>query len=123
MIHENVTVNWVYEHYLVYLCLSIADSDCLISDKEIEEIRCHSFPTLDEGRCNSLIKEVYKEFWSHTEEERRNYIKSNVSRYLRTDSVKNKVIEHLRDLIMNKDEDSEEHIMFRFIRMVINNSK
>jgi len=32
MIHENVTASWVYEHYLIYLLLSIADSDCMISD-------------------------------------------------------------------------------------------
>src|SRR6478735_3697060 len=121
MIHENVTSSWVYEHYLVYLSLSIADSDCMISDQELESIRCKSFPMLDEGRCNTLIKEVYKEFWSHTEEERRSYIKNNVPRYLRTESVKNKVIEHLRDMIETKDEESEEHIMFRFIRRTINN--
>lgn len=123
MIHENVTANWVYEHYLVYLCLSIADSDCVVSDKEIEAIRCKSFPTLDEERCNSLIKDVYKEFWSHTEEERRTYIKTNAAKYLRTDSVKNKVIQHLEDIILNRDEEGEEYIMFRFIRKVINNAK
>lgn len=123
MIHENVTASWVYEHYLIYLLLSIADSDCMISDAELDAIRCKSFPTLDEGRCNSLIKEVYREFWSHTEEERRSYIVLNAAKYLRTASVKNKVIQHLQEIITNKDEESEEHIMFRFIRKAINVAK
>lgn len=123
MIHENITAGWVYEHYLVYLSLSIADSDCMISDKEMEAIRCKSFPMLDEDRCNILIKEVYKEFWSHTEEERRSYIKNNASRYLRTESIRNKVIQHLEEIVAGKDEQSDERIMFRFIRMTINNAK
>lgn len=123
MIHENVTTSWVYEHYLVYLLLSIADSDYMISDKELEEIRCKTFPTLDEQRCIGLIKEVYREFWSHTEEERRNYIVRNAAKYLRTASIKNKVIHLLQDVITNKAEESEEHIMFRFIRKAINNAK
>jgi hypothetical protein len=123
MVHENVVTNWVYEHYLIYLHLSIADSDCIISQKELEDIRCKSFPLLEPGRCNILIQDVYREFWSHTEEERREYIRKNAARFLRTDSVKNNVIRHLEDLIKDKDEESEEMVMFRFIRKVINNIK
>ena len=123
MVHDNVISTWVYEHYLIYLSLSIADSDCMISDKELEKIQCRAFPTIDTGRCTTLIKEVYKEFWSHTESERRDYIKLNASRFLRTDSVRVRVIQHLEELIENKDEESEEYLMFRFIRKIINNCR
>ena len=123
MVHENVVTNWVYEHYLIYLHLSIADSDCIISQKEMDEIRCRSFPMLDPSRCNILIHDVYQEFWSHTEEERRDYIRKNAAKFLRTDSIKNKVIQHLENLILDKDEESDEYVMFRFIRKIINNAK
>lgn len=123
MVHDNVITNWVYEHYLIYLHLSIADSDCIISQREMDEIRCRSFPMLEPNRCNTLIHDVYQEFWSHTEEERRDYIRKNAPKFLRTDSVKNSVIKHLENLILNKDEESEEYVMFRFIRKVINNAR
>ncbi|MBX9852562.1 MAG: hypothetical protein K2X86_12515 [Cytophagaceae bacterium] len=123
MVHEKVVSNWVYEHYLIYLYLCIADSDCLISDHEIQAIRSRSFPMLHSERCNFLIQEVYQEFWSHSEEERRFYIKENAAKYLRTDIIKNKVIQHLQEMVLSKDEESEEYIMFRFIRKVINNAK
>jgi hypothetical protein len=122
MIHEDITTAWVYEHYLIYLYLSIADCDCLISDKELENIKNHAVKSIDEERCNRLIKEVYLEFRAHSPQERRNYIKDNVFKYLRTESIRNKVIEDL-NTITNKDEESEEYIMFRYIRKVINIAK
>jgi hypothetical protein len=123
MVHDNIISTWVYEHYLIYLSLSIADSDCMISESELDNIRCKSFPSLDQNRCTTLIKEVYREFWSHTEQERRNYISFNAPRFLRTDSIRHKVIQHLEVLIDTKDQESEEYIMFRFIRKVINNCR
>lgn len=122
MIHQNVTLNWVYEHYLTYLYLSIADSDCVISENEIHDIQCKAINALNEERSNKLIKEVYVEFISHTDQEKREYIKENAGKYLRTESIRNKVIHDLEELIKEKDEESEEYIMFRFIRKAINNS-
>lgn len=123
MIHENVTTRWVYEHYLTYLHLCIADGDCVISNNELEDIRCNSFKSLDSDRCSSLIKEVYQEFLSHTDTEKRDYIKKNASNYLRTESIRNRVISTLEGFVEGKHENSEEVIMFRFIRIVINNLK
>ncbi|MFN3405503.1 MAG: hypothetical protein ACK40G_15490 [Cytophagaceae bacterium] len=123
MVHQNVTVNWVYEHYLAYLYLSIADSDCFISQNEMDNISCQAFKSLDSDRCRKLVKEVYIEFLSHTEEERRAYIKENAGKFLRTESIKTKVIHDLEELVEDKDEESEEQIMFRYIRKSINNAK
>ena len=120
MIHENVTNTWVYEHYLIYLYLCIADCDCIISDHELEDIRSKAITAIDYSRCDSLMKEVYYEFRSHTEEERREYVKENASRYLRTESIRKRVISNLESSIEDKPIDSEETIMFRYIRMVIN---
>jgi hypothetical protein len=122
MIHEDITTTWVYEHYLIYLYLNIADCDCLITDKELNNIKTHAMKSIDEERCTRLIKEVYFEFRVHTPEERRNYIKNSASQFLRTSSIKYKVIEDLES-ITNKDEESEEYVMFRYIRKVINNAK
>ena len=121
MIHENVTTAWVYEHYLIYLHLCIADCDCLISDNELENIKENAMTAIDYARCDSMMKEVYYEFRSHTEEERREFVKEYASRYLRTDAIRNKVIGNLENTIQDKAPDSEEVIMFRYIRMVINN--
>jgi hypothetical protein len=122
MIHQDITTTWVFEHYLIYLYISIADCDCIVSDKELDNIRLNAFKALNSERAAQLIKEVYIEYRSHTPEEKRNYIKENASRYLRAESIKAKVIEDLH-LLTNEDEDSEERIMYRYIRKVINNSK
>ena len=123
MVHDNITTSWVYEHYLIYLHLCLADCDCVISNTELEDIRCKTFKTIEQERCSGLIKEVYQEFLSHTDPEKREYIKENAPRYLRTDSIRQKVIENLENFIGDKADDSEEIIMFRFIRMIINNLK
>jgi len=120
MIHSNITLSWVYEHYLTYLYLSIADCDCLISGKELSSIKEKAFKALDPSRCDLLIKEVYYEYRSHTETEKRNYIAENAVKYLRTDAIRQRVISEL-ELLVNKDQESEEYVMFRFIRKVINN--
>jgi hypothetical protein len=122
MIHQDITTTWVFEHYLIYLYISIADCDCIISDKELSNIRLNAFKALDPERASILIKEVYIEFRSHTPEEKRNYIRENASKYLRTESIRTKVIEDLLH-VTNTDEESEEQVMFRYIRKVINNSR
>jgi|SRR6185437_541951 len=120
MIHPNVTLTWVYEHYLTYLYLSIADCDCIISDKELNTIKEKAFKCLDATRGERLMQEVYFEYRSHTERERRNYIAENVVKYLRTDAIRQRVITDL-EAVVNKDQESEEYVMFRFIRKAINN--
>jgi hypothetical protein len=122
MIHQDITTTWVFEHYLIYLYISIADCDCIVSDKELDNIRLNAFKALNPERATPLIKEVYIEYRSHTPEEKRNYIKENAAKYLRAESIRTKVIEDLHQLT-NTDEESEEQIMFRYIRKVINNSK
>jgi hypothetical protein len=122
MIHQDITTTWVFEHYLIYLYICIADCDCIVSDRELNNIRLNAFKSLDPERATSLIREVYIEFRSHTPLEKRNYIKENAAKYLRTESIRIKVIEDLHH-ITNTDEESEEQIMFRYIRKVINNSK
>ena len=123
MVHENITTSWVYEHYLIYLHLCLADCDCIISSTELEDIRSKTFKSLEGARCKSIIKEVYQEFIAHTDQEKLEYIKMNAARFLRTDSIRQRVIQNLENFIGNKPMDSEEFIMFRFIRMIINNLK
>ncbi len=120
MIHANITLTWVYEHYLTYLYLSIADCDCLISSKELSSIKEKAFKSLDPARVELLIKEVYYEYRSHTDREKRNYIAENAVKYLRTDAIRQRVIGELESVV-NKDQESEEYVMFRFIRKAINN--
>src|SRR4051812_22865818 len=122
MVHQDITTTWVFEHYLIYLYISIADCDCIVSDKELESIRLNTFKALDPERATKLIREVYSEYRSHTPQEKRNFIKENAAKYLRAESIRNKVIDDLHHLA-NTDEESEEQIMFRYIRKVINNSR
>lgn len=123
MVDDAIVSKWVYEHFLAYLYLSIADSDCTISDSELENIKTKAFKTMDENRCSLAVKEVYKEYRSHNEEERRDFIRNNIQKYLRTNAIKQKVIQDLEATVHKKDEDSVEYIMFRYIRKTINNTK
>lgn len=109
----------------MYLYICIADVDCLISDKELNTIRDRVLSHLDEERCLKLCSEVFKEYRQHTEEERKEYIKENVPKFLRTDSIKRKVINDLADTVPENtiNNDGLEQVMFRYIRKVINVAK
>ncbi len=119
MVQQRTTVQWAYEHYFVYLHLCIADSDCVICDNEFENIRNAVFPTIDAGRAGKLIKEVYIEFLAHNDAEKKKTISELAPKYLRTPSIRLRVLENLRGIV-NKDEESEEQIMFGFIEKAIN---
>ena len=118
MVHQKVTLNWAYEHYLVYLHLCIADSDCMICENEFDQIKKTAFPAIDASRAGQLIKEVYLEFLSHNELEKKSNIMNFAPKFLRTEFVKKKVIDNL-EKIVRKDEECEEQQMFKYIRRVI----
>ncbi len=123
MIHAKVTSEWVYEHYLLYLFLCIADCDCLISDEEVKEIKQEAFKYWPPERITELYKAVHSEFISHTENEKTAFISSNAAHFLRTPIVRKKALEHLEKMVPKNDTDCEEYVMFRYIRKVINNLK
>ncbi len=118
MVQQRTTTQWAYEHYFVYLHLCIADSDCVICANEFEKIRNAVFPTIDAERAVKLIKEVYIEFLAHSDSEKKKTIKELAPKYLRTSSIRQRVLDNL-NCIVNTDEESEENIMFRFIEKSI----
>lgn len=121
MIHTDITSSWVYEHFLMYLFICIADVDCLISDSELSTIQNKALANIDKQRCTKLVSEVFREYRSHTEDERKEYIKENVPKYLRTESIKQRVINSLSEIITDhSDSEDLEQIMFRYIRKIIN---
>jgi hypothetical protein len=122
MVQQRTTIQWAYEHYFVYLHLCIADSDCVISENEFEKIRSAVFPTIDRERAEKLIKEVYIEFLGHNDFEKKETIKNLAPKYLRTASVRQRVLQNLKSLA-NKDEECEEQIMFRYIEQAIAQSR
>jgi len=124
MIHTDITSSWVYEHFFLYLFICIVDVDCLISDTELANIQDKVLANIDKQRCNKLVNEVFKEYRAHTEDERKEYIKENVPKYLRTDSIKKRVINSLSEIITDHSDSEElEQIMFRYIRKIINVSQ
>jgi hypothetical protein len=122
MVQQRTTIQWAYEHYLVYLHLCIADSDCVISESEFVKIRSAVFPTIDAGRADNVIKAVYIEFLAHNDSEKKEIIINLAPKYLRTASVRQKVLQNL-NCIANKDEECEERIMFRFIKKSIESDR
>lgn len=118
MVQYRTTVQWAYEHYFVYLHLCIADSDCVIRENEFEKIRNAVFPAIDAERAAKLIKDVYLEFLAHNEGEKKKTISELAPKYLRTPSIRQRVLENLKRTI-SKDEESEEHIMFSYIEKAI----
>jgi hypothetical protein len=123
MIHSVLTLNWVYEHYLYYLSLCIADTDCLVSDQDTKQIKSELFQCVDTDRLVLLQKEVYNEFLLHSEQERMDFISENAAQFLRTPIIREKVIALLQHISGEEDENNPAWIMFRFIRKVINNLK
>ena len=118
MVQQRTTVQWAYEHYFVYLHLCIADSDCVICENEFEKIRSAVFPSIDVARASKLIKDVYMEFLAHNDSEKKSMIHELAPKYLRTTSVRQRVLQNLKTNV-NKDEESEEHIMYKFIEKAI----
>jgi hypothetical protein len=84
MIHSVLTLNWVYEHYLYYLSLCIADTDCLVSDQDTKQIKSELFQCVDTDRLVLLQKEVYNEFLLHSEQERMDFISENAAQFVAT---------------------------------------
>ncbi|HSZ24546.1 MAG TPA: hypothetical protein VK766_02450 [Cytophagaceae bacterium] len=122
MVQQHTTIEWAYEHYFVYLHLCIADSDCVICDHEFEKIQKAAFPNIDAERGKQLIKDVYLEFLAHNDYEKKMVIKELAPKYLRTSSIRTRVLQNLQCLV-NKDEESEEQIMFRYIEKAIQYNK
>lgn len=118
MVQQRTTIQWAYEHYLVYLHLCIADSDCVICENEFDKIRSIVFPSIDVARASKLIKEVYIEFLAHNDQEKKNTIVELAPKYLRTISICQRVLKNL-EASVNKDEESEEQIMYKFIEGAI----
>jgi hypothetical protein len=122
MVQQRTTIQWAYEHYFVYLHLCIADSDCVICENEFEKIRTSVFANIEEARATKLIKEVYIEFFAHNEQEKKEIIKNLAPKYLRTPSIRQRVLRSL-SLMITKDEESEEQIMFRYIEKAIGSDR
>lgn len=120
MVHSVTTLNWVYEHYLYYLSLCIADTDCLVSDNDTKQICTEMFSKVEASRLKALQREVYNEFLLHSEIERMNFIADNAAQFLRTPIIRSKVINQLRQISGEDCENNPAWIMFRYIRKIIN---
>ena len=115
--------HWVFEHFLVYLYLCIADSDYNITDDEIEEIESKLSTSFEEKKdFGNTIAEVLKEYKNHTDYEKTEYITEQVPIYCTTDEIKKKIIKGLED-VMAADGiiKSVEVIMYRYIKKTIEN--
>jgi len=123
MVQTVIALNWVYEHYLYYLCLCIADTDCIVSDKDEKKIQCEIFKSVNPTRVKYLQQEVYREFLIHSEKEKMEFISQNAGRFLRTPIIRQRVITQLEQFSGKEDENNPAWVMFRFIRRVINNLK
>jgi hypothetical protein len=123
MLHSVSTLNWVFEHYLYYLSLCIADTDCIVTKEDTQRITTEMFNCVDANRLKLLQENVYNEFLMHSEEERMDFISINAAQFLRTPAIREKVITQLQHISGQDDENNPAWIMFRFIRKVINNLK
>ena len=123
MLHSVSTLNWVYEHYLYYLSLCIADTDCIVTEEDTKRIKTEMFTCVDANRLKLLQKVVYNEFLLHSEEERMDFISQNAAQFLRTPIIREKVITQLQHISGEEDENNPAWVMFRYIRKVINNLK
>ncbi|WP_018344887.1 hypothetical protein [Cytophaga aurantiaca] len=123
MVHSVSTLNWVFEHYLYYLSLCIADTDCIVTKEDTQRITTEMFNCVDANRLKLLQEVVYNEFLLHSEEERMDFISQNAAQFLRTPAIREKVITQLSHISGEDDENNPAWIMFRFIRKVINNLK
>lgn len=123
MVHSVSTLNWVFEHYLYYLSLCIADTDCIVTEEDTQRITTEMFTCVDANRFKILQKEVYNEFLLHSEDERMDFISFNAAQFLRTPAIREKVIVQLQHISGEEDENNPAWVMFRFIRKVINNLK
>lgn len=123
MVHSVSTLNWVFEHYLYYLSLCIADTDCIVTEEDTQRIATEMFNCVDANRLKLLQENVYNEFLLHSEDERMDFISQNAAQFLRTPAIREKVITQLQHISGEEDENNPAWIMFRFIRKVINNLK
>lgn len=120
MVHPTITSAWAFEHYLLYLCLCIADSDCCISDQDLESIRCEAFKSWEKERVRSLYQTVHNEYIYHSDKEKLQIIHDMAPQFLRTEIIRKKTLDHLDHLVEDHDPDSEAEVTYRYIRKVVN---
>jgi hypothetical protein len=118
MVQQQTTIQWAYEHYFVYLHLCIADSDCVIAECEFDKIKNAVFPRYDEERASQIVKRVYLEFIAHNDFEKRELIRLLAPKFLRTPSIRERVLSALK-CITSIEEDGEEQIMYRYIESIL----
>ncbi len=122
MVQQQTTIQWAYEHYFIYLHLCIADSDCVISECEFDKIKQAVFPHYDEERACQVVKLVYLEFLAHNDFEKREIIRTLAPKFLRTTSIRERVLATLKS-ITKADDGCEEVMMYRFIESIIGNDR
>ena len=122
MVQQQTTIQWAYEHYFIYLHLCIADSDCVISENEFDKIKNVVFPNYDKERACQIVKLVYLEFLAHSDFEKKEIIRTLAPKFLRTDSIRERVLATLK-CITKVDEDCEEQIMYQYIESVLGNDR
>ncbi len=121
MINQDVTSAWTYEHFIAYICLSIADSDYSVDPEELTEIKAKINRTLnDETKASNVLKEVISEIDSHSDEEKTNFIEQNTAKFLPSAELKAQAKQDMEDVIIADDNvDSTEMVMYRFIKKAL----
>lgn len=121
MIDQNTTANWTYEHFIAYICLSIAGSDYSIDTEELSEINAKVNRTVnDNTKTEEIVKAVASEIVKHSDKEKTDFIESNTPKYLPTPELKAQARQDMEDVIVADDNvDSTEMVMFRFIKKAL----
>lgn len=121
MINQDVTSNWTYEHFIAYICLSIAGSDYSIDAEELTEINAKINRTAnDNSKTTQIVKEVSTEISNHSDQEKTDFIEANTSKFLPTPELKAQARQDMEDVIVSDDNvDSTEMVMFRFIKKAL----
>lgn len=113
--------NWTYEHFITYICLSIADSDYSIDPEELTQIKKTLSRTIsDEAKSSAIIKEVQSEIANHSDQQKTDYIEAQTPTFLPTPEAKAQAKQDMEEVIMaDNNVDSTEMVMFRFIKKAL----
>lgn len=107
--------NWSSEHFLAYICLSVASIDEEYTNEEWHEInKVINVYLNDKVKSEDLIIEVYGKLVDSSLEEKKDFLKKYINNFKGNKDLLN---DHIEEVIMSDYEvGSDEIQMYKFIK-------
>ena len=110
--------NWTREHFITYIFFCMAYSDEDMDIEELETIKTFVQSIVEcKDLSSSIIEDVKHEIITHNSEQKEDYIKNNINRFIKTEAGKQKLIQGIEEIIIaDLSVETNEMEFYRFLK-------